>query len=140
MSSLILGLGCDRNTGLQTIETAVEQALLMVGFPRASVQSLATIDKKSDEVALLAYSEKYDWPLYFFSAEQLREVDVPNPSGVVMKYVGTPAVAEAAAMLLAQCGTENLILEKHKYCGEDHKNVTVSIVRINKENLHHEQG
>jgi len=60
-------------------------------------------------------------------------VPVPNPSAVVMKYMGTPAVAEAAAMLAAKTTVKNLILEKHKYLGDDKKNATVSIARIENE-------
>ena len=130
MSTVILGIGCDRNTCLQTLETAVKQALAMVNLTYVNVQSLASIDKKSDETGLLALSEKYHWPICFFTAEQLRKVEVPNPSAIVMKYVGTPAVAEAAALLSAQTGIENLILEKYKYRGKDDKNATVSIVTM----------
>jgi len=55
-------------------------------------------------------------------------VEGPNPSEVVMKYVGTPAVAEAAALLVAGENQEQLLIEKHKCRGEDEKNATVSIV------------
>ncbi len=127
---VVLGLGCDRYTSLKTIETAVGQALDLAGLQYQNVQALASIDKKSDEAGLLEFARVHALKLNFFSAEQLCEVEVPNPSEVVMKYVGTPAVAEAAAMLLAGRGMESLILEKHKYRGKDDKNATVSIVRI----------
>lgn len=127
---LVLGMGCDRDTSQLTLETAIDQALAIIGASRNCITALATIDKKSDEVALLALSSQHGWPLYFFTAEQLAHVEVPNPSEVVRKYMGTPAVAEAAAMLAANCGVEHLILEKHKYRGDDDKNATVSIVRL----------
>ena len=58
---------------------------------------------------------------------------VPNPSATVLKYMGTPAVAEAAALLAARVGAEKLLVEKHKHRGADGKNATVSIVRIENE-------
>lgn len=127
---IILGVGCDRNTVLKTLETAVERALKEIALSHAVVVALATIDKKSDEPALLELARKQDWPLYYYSAEQLAQVAVPNPSQVVLKYMGTPAVSEAAAMLAANTGIDDLLLEKYKYRGEDNKNATVSIVRL----------
>ena len=130
MIQVILGMGCDRNTPLSTLAIAVDQALTRLDLTAESVVAMATIDKKNDEVALLELAESEQWPIHFFSAEELANVTVPNPSEVVLKYMGTPAVAEAAAMLAAKCGVENLLLEKHKYRGEDGKNATVSIVRL----------
>ncbi len=130
MIQVILGMGCDRNTPLATLAIAVDQALTQLDLTAESVVAMATIDKKNDEMALLELAESEQWPIHYFTAEQLAQVPVPNPSAVVLKYMGTPAVAEAAAMLAAECGIENLILEKHKYRGEDGKNATVSIVRL----------
>ncbi|MCF6211095.1 MAG: cobalamin biosynthesis protein [Gammaproteobacteria bacterium] len=132
---VILGMGCDRGTSQQTLETTVDLALQEAGLARDAIHALATIDKKNDEAALLAFSAEHGWPLNFYSAAQLSTVEVPNPSEVVRKYMGTPAVAEAAAMLAANTGIENLLLEKIKYRGVDNKNATVSIVR-----LHNDQG
>ncbi|MBL1277040.1 MAG: cobalamin biosynthesis protein [Ectothiorhodospiraceae bacterium] len=130
---LVLGMGCDRGVSLETLNTALDQALEKIGQNRGAVTALASIDKKNDEVALLALAEQNAWPLHFFSAGQLAQVEVPNPSAVVMKYMGTPAVAEAAAILAAEASMKDLLLEKHKYLGKDGKNATVSIVkRLNK--------
>ena len=41
--------------------------------------------------------------------------------------MGTPAVAEAAALLAANGRMEDLVLEKFKFRGPDGKNATVSI-------------
>lgn len=131
MGKYILGMGCDRGTSIDTLNSAVNNALDKMALDYQSVISLATIDKKNDEAGLLELSKSHNWPLHFFSAAQLAKVKVPNPSEVVMKYMGTPAVAEAAAMLAADTGIENLVLEKYKYCGDDNKNATVSIVKFN---------
>ncbi len=130
---IILGMGCDRGTPLQTLETAIDLALKAAGLSRNAVTALATIDKKNDEVALLQLSSEHQWPLHFYTAEQLARVEVPNPSEVVLKYMGTPAVAEAAALLAAKTDMNDLIIEKFKYRGDDNKNATVSIVRLQNE-------
>ena len=123
-------MGCDRGTSVQTLQTAVDQALQLIQAKPERVCALATIDKKNDEAGLLELAQKHQWPLQFFSAQQLSQVQVPNPSEVVRKYMGTPAVAEAAAILVANADMHSLILEKHKYRGTDQKNATVSIVKL----------
>ncbi|WP_027157750.1 cobalamin biosynthesis protein [Methylobacter luteus] len=131
---VILGLGCDRNTSLATLRTAVEQALTLAGLDKTAIAGAASIDKKNDEMAILQLADEHDWPLYFFTAQQLAQVPVPNPSETVRKYMGTPAVAEAAALLAADADMRALLLEKHKYRGEDGKNVTVSIASMKENN------
>jgi len=130
---VILGIGCDRGTSLQTLEVAINIALQQANLDRHAIHALATIDKKNDEVALLSLSAEHQWPLCFYTAEQLSEVEVPNPSEVVRKYMGTPAVAEAAALLAANTNMKDLIVEKVKHLGDDNKNATVSIVRMHNE-------
>lgn len=130
MMKVALGLGCDRNTGLATLQTAVNFALQSVNLSLENVCLLASIDKKSDEVAMLELSQLQNWPLQFYPAEQLAKVKVPNPSAVVLKYMGTPSVSEAAALLAAKAEMSQLLVEKYKYCGEDGKNATVSIVQM----------
>lgn len=127
---VILGLGCDRNTSLTTLETAISQALLSSHLNKTQVAGVATIDKKNDEEAILQLTGEYHWPLYFFTAEELAKVPVPNPSDVVLKYMGTPTVSEAAAILAAGVTMQELLLEKYKYLGKDGKNATVSIARM----------
>ncbi|MCP4933282.1 MAG: cobalamin biosynthesis protein [bacterium] len=127
---VILGIGCDRGTPKATLEVAIDLALATIDLARNTVKSLATIDKKNDEVALLTLSRDHDWPLQFYSAKQLAAVPVPNPSEVVRKYMGTPAVSEAAAILAANTDMSNLLVEKFKHKGADGKNATISIVKV----------
>ncbi|MCK5663901.1 MAG: cobalamin biosynthesis protein, partial [Thiotrichaceae bacterium] len=124
---VVLGIGCDRDTPLESIETAVFQALQEAQLSIDNVRSLASIDKKSDEPGLLALAEKFHWTIKFYTAHELSQVEVPNPSEVVRKYVGTSAVAEAAALLAAHTQMQDLIVEKYKYRGQDNRNATVSI-------------
>ena len=127
---LVLGIGCDRNTPLSTLENAIDKALASAGLTRDQIIQLASIDKKQDEVALLQLAKLHAWSLAFYPAEQLATVDVPSPSAVVMKYMGTPSVSEAAAILAAHSDMSGLLVEKYKYRGDEGKNATVSIVRM----------
>lgn len=130
---VIVGVGCDRGTPLETLEAAVDQALALAGLGREAVRGLSTIDSKKDEACILMLAVQSRWQLYFFSAAELAGVPVPNPSATVMKYMGTPAVAEAAALLAARAGLDALLVEKHKHRGTDGKNATVSIARTKDE-------
>lgn len=125
----VLGLGCDRGVSLQTLEDAIDGALRCCKLDKNGIIQLATIDKKNDEPALLQLAKKHRWKLQFFSAAQLAKIAVPSPSAVVLKYMNTPSVAEAAAILAAQADQQQLLLEKYKFLGQDQKNVTVSIVK-----------
>lgn len=133
MFAVVLGIGCDRGTSQETLATAVAQCLTLAGLNYDAVRALATIDKKNDEPGLLSLAKHLGLPLTFYTAEELARVPVPNPSATVMKYMGTPTVAEAAALLAARTDVNHLIVEKHKYLGTDGKNATVSVARINNE-------
>nr|MBS0021660.1 cobalamin biosynthesis protein [Gammaproteobacteria bacterium] len=128
---VVLGIGCDRGVSQETLAHAVTQALARVGLTDQAVLALATVDAKRDELELLALAGRHGWPLYFFSPNRLAEIDVPNPSKVVHRHLGTPAVAEAAALAAAEAGAEALLLPKQKYRGADGKHATVAVARAN---------
>jgi cobalt-precorrin 5A hydrolase/precorrin-3B C17-methyltransferase len=110
---LWVGIGCERGTSRQLIETAIQQVCRSNHLAESAIAGIATIDIKADEVGLVELSREgfanakgeRALPLRTFSAEVLRSVNVPNPSAVVEKEVGTPSVAEAAAILAAQSQT-----------------------------------
>lgn len=109
---------------------ALDQALASITANRTDIVYFASIDKKNDEVALLKLAENEKKPLHFFTADELAQVPVPNPSETVRKHMGTPAVSEAAALLVANTDMQHLLVEKYKYLGSDGKNATVSIARV----------
>jgi cobalt-precorrin 5A hydrolase/precorrin-3B C17-methyltransferase len=63
---------------------------------------VATLDLKADEAGLVALCQARQWPMRCFPPESLRDIDVPTPSAVVEQAVGTPSVAEAAAIAAAR--------------------------------------
>ncbi len=128
--AVAIGIGCDRGVSLTTIETALDRALLQCNRERRQVAVLASIDLKRAEIALLELARVHGWPLQFYPAQALAQVVVPNPSETVRRYTGTPAVAEAAALLAAGATAPDLLIEKFKLKGEDGRNVTISIARM----------
>ena len=71
-----------------------------------------TIDAKKDEPFCRRLEKTYGEKVEFYTAEELAQVDVPNPSATVEKYVGTPSVCEAAAIVGSNHG--KLIIPKIK--------------------------
>jgi cobalt-precorrin 5A hydrolase/precorrin-3B C17-methyltransferase len=104
--SLVLGIGASRNVAADEIDQLIDEVLSRHGLSRASVYAVATVDAKADEVGLLELCERHGWPLVTYAADRLAAVDVPNPSDVVQAAVGTPSVAEAAALLRGGQGAE----------------------------------
>lgn len=132
MTAFTVGLGCDRGAALDSVREAVLAALAQAGARPDQVAAAASIALKRDEAALLALAEAFRWPLHFYEAHELAQVEVPHPSETVRRYTGTPSVSEAAALLAAGPGTpmSALAVEKLKHRGADGRNVTVSIARM----------
>ncbi len=132
-ATLWIGVGCERNTSQTLIESSLQQALSDAGLAEEAIAGLASIDRKSDEVALLTVARERGWPIRFFSAKDLADVSVPNPSEVVNEEVGTASVSEAAALLAAGEGGI-LLREKHIYKSiiEEKGALTISIAEASK--------
>jgi cobalt-precorrin 5A hydrolase/precorrin-3B C17-methyltransferase len=99
--SLVIGLGSSRGVPSEEVDALIDQALTAANLSPRSVSAASTVDLKQDEPGLLAAVAQRGWPLVTFPATALAEVNVPNPSDVVRAAVGTPSVAEAAALLAA---------------------------------------
>ncbi len=119
--SLVAGVGCSRGADAAEILDLLGSALREARLSQKSVAALASIDVKSDEAGLLEAADALGVPLRFHPAEELAQVEVPNPSPVVAGAVGTPSVAEASVLV---AGAE-LLLEKRKSA-----NATVAIGRL----------
>ena len=108
--SLLVGVGCSRGAGPDEILDLLDRSLEESGLSRKSVAALASVEAKSDEAGLLEAADRLRVPIQFHSADKLAGVEVPNPSSVVEKAVGTPSVAEAAVLVSGA----TLVLEKRK--------------------------
>ncbi|MBD2183468.1 precorrin-3B C(17)-methyltransferase [Planktothrix sp. FACHB-1375] len=110
---LWVGIGCERGTSKELIETAIEQVFRANHLALGAIAGIATIDLKADELGLRELYFDRNWPLRIFPAQVLRSFTVPNPSAVVEAEVGTPSVAEAAALCAA--GSETLLVAKQVF-------------------------
>jgi cobalt-precorrin 5A hydrolase/cobalt-precorrin 5A hydrolase/precorrin-3B C17-methyltransferase len=104
MSAYVVGAGCSLGCPPEELDGLVEQVLAAGGVSAGAVRALATIDARAGEPALVATARRRGWPLRTHAPAALAAVAVPTPSPVVAEHVGTPSVAEAAALLTAGGG------------------------------------
>ncbi|MEU5754978.1 precorrin-3B C(17)-methyltransferase [Streptomyces sp. NPDC047829] len=96
--SLVVGVGASRGAPVDEVLGLVEEALRDAGLSAASVAELATVDAKAQEPGIVGAAERLGVPLVTYAAGELAGVEVPNPSDAPLAAVGTPSVAEAAAL------------------------------------------
>ncbi len=102
--SLVVGVGCATDATPADVAEAVASALDRAALSWSSVAEVATIDRRRDHPAIVALGR----PVTALPAPTLADVPVPTPSAVVARAVGTPSVAEAAA--LAAAGTDATVV------------------------------
>lgn len=95
-----LGIGLARLAGpVRKVEKEIMNTLKEYGIMPQSIASISTIKAKSDEPVVKALQKKF--PVYFYTAEELAEIEVPHPSKTVMKHMGTPQ--RQRSRRLAEC-------------------------------------
>ncbi|MFF4059595.1 precorrin-3B C(17)-methyltransferase [Streptomyces sp. NPDC001668] len=108
--TLVVGVGASKGAPAEEVLELVEGALREAGLSSKSVAQLATVDAKAEEPGIVAAAGRLGVPLVAHSAEELAAVQVPNPSDAPLAAVGTPSVAEAAALI----GGGELLVPKRK--------------------------
>ena len=108
-ATLWIGIGCERNTSLSLVEKAIAEALATAGLAQEAVAGIASAERKSNEPALQQLSQTRAWPFRTFAEQTLASIDVPNPSEVVRREMGTASVSEAAALLAA--GDKSVLIQ-----------------------------
>jgi cobalt-precorrin 5A hydrolase / precorrin-3B C17-methyltransferase len=104
--SLVVGAGASTGVTAGEAGQLIDEALAAASLSPRSVRWLATADIKANEPGLLAVARKRNWQVVAVPAAELAGVPVPTPSEVVRAAVGTPSVAEAAALLVAEGSQE----------------------------------
>ena len=132
---LWIGVGCERCSSRQLIETAVAQTLAQGHWAEGAIAGIATLDLKSDEVGLVELCQDRGWPLRCFTADELKDIEVPTPSEIVAKEVGTPSVAEAAAIAAASDQTNGSLVTSKQIVRLEGQSgaVTVAIAQADQE-------
>ncbi|MFT2014553.1 cobalamin biosynthesis protein [Streptomyces sp. 796.1] len=111
--SVFVGVGASRDAPPAEVAALVAACLAEAGLTAAAVAGFATVDVKADEPALRLAAARYGVPLRAHPAAALAAVAVPHPTRTALAAVGTPSVAEAAALLAAGPGAR-LVVEKRK--------------------------
>lgn len=110
--SLVVGVGASRGAGVDEVYGLVRDVLRDAGLSVLSVVELATVDAKADEPGVVGAAGRLGVPVRTYPAEALAAITVPNPSDAPLAAVGTPSVAEAAALAAGQGG--ELLVPKRK--------------------------
>ena len=106
---LHLGIGCRRGTSSAALRDAVQTVLRENDLHPAAIKCAATIDLKRDEPGLLEYCRQMNWPLAFYSAEELCALEGSfTSSSFVQDITGVDNVCERAAL----AGADHLIVKK----------------------------
>jgi cobalt-precorrin 5A hydrolase len=106
---ITVGLGARAGTPRAELADAVTAALALAGVTESDVTVLATLDRRAAEPGVRDLARDTGWRLAAFTAAELAAQPVPGPSVSVAAAVGTPSVAEAAALLGAGSGAELLL-------------------------------
>lgn len=121
--SLIVGIGCNRGTSMDEIESFLLETLKQNNLSINSIRAFASIEAKNDETGLIELSKKYATRFSFINKQKLKSVKkIKNPSLIVQKHMGVKSVCEAAAITAGK--NANLILQK-----QIKGNVTIAIAR-----------
>ncbi|MEU6215924.1 precorrin-3B C(17)-methyltransferase [Streptomyces sp. NPDC047022] len=97
--SLVAGVGASKGAPVEEVLELVEGALRDAGLCALSLAELATVDAKAGEPGIVEAARRLGVPVVTYPADELARVEVPNPSDAPLAAVGTPSVAEAAALV-----------------------------------------
>ncbi|WNF26356.1 Rv2231c family pyridoxal phosphate-dependent protein CobC [Streptomyces sp. C11-1] len=111
--SLVVGVGARRGVPGDEVFALIEAVLSGAGLSAADVVEVATVDARAGEPGIVAAAARLGVPVRTHPAAALAAVRVPHPSGAVAAAVGTPSVAEAAALIDA----DELVVPKTRAAG-----------------------
>lgn len=110
---LHLGIGCRKNCNIDGISAYILDVLSRNSISFLSVTDISTIDLKENE-PLVKDVQKIlgNVSVNIYTAHDLKDIEVPNPSKKVEEVTTVPSVSESTAIKSANGGT--LVLEKQK--------------------------
>ncbi|MEU6062041.1 cobalamin biosynthesis protein [Streptomyces sp. NPDC047097] len=99
--ALFVGVGARRGVTAAEVLELVAEALAGAGRAVSGVVALATAEEKAAEPGITEAAGHLGVALMPFPVRELAPITVPNPSTSVAAALGTPSVAEAAALAAA---------------------------------------
>lgn len=107
--NLHLGIGCRRGVSSKLMREFVEEVFKDNKLLPEAIETISSIDLKSDEQGILELAQEYKAKTIFYSQEDLKKVeDMFEISEFVRKTVGTSSVAEGSCYLTSR----NIIVDK----------------------------
>lgn len=107
--NLHLGIGCRRGVSSKLMREFVEEVFKDNKLLPEAIETISSIDLKSDEQGILELAQEYKAKTIFYSQEDLKKVeDMFEISEFVRKTVGTGSVAEGSCYLTSR----NIIVDK----------------------------
>ena len=110
---LHLGIGCRKDCNPKGISDYISDKLIENRLSLLSIKDISTIDLKKDELLLSDLQKALDAiPVNIYTANDLKDIEVANPSKKVEKITSVQGVSESTAIQSAKGGI--LIMEKQK--------------------------
>ncbi len=100
VADVVVGIGMREGTSTEVILAAIVEVCA-----EKHVTCLTTVDKRASEPGLISAASTLGVDIVSYTAAELAAVDVPNPAEHSLRTLGTPSVAEAAALLASGGGT-----------------------------------
>ncbi|MGD6932602.1 MAG: cobalt-precorrin 5A hydrolase [Candidatus Bathyarchaeia archaeon] len=117
--SIVVGLGCRKDSHCDQLVEAVNAALKTVSLPPGRIDRFASVDIKRGSAAMHDTAKLFGAPLEFLSVEVLRSLKHPDlspDSKMVQEKIGVGGVCERAALIIAGKNSK-LLLKKVKQNG-----------------------
>lgn len=110
---LHMGIGCRKDCDPMGVALYIKETLSQKNIATSSIKDISTIDLKKDELLLSELQACFgNIEARIYTAEQLKDIEVPNPSAKVAEVTSVKGVSESTAIKSASYGP--LILEKQK--------------------------
>ncbi len=120
--NLVAGMGCHKGTPAAELVDFIKATFQQAGLSLFSLKALATIEAKKEEPGLQMAARILGVEFLWFTATELKDIPVPNPSPAVARHLQVASVSEAAAL---RAGGVELILPKQKA-----PNATLAVARV----------
>jgi cobalt-precorrin 5A hydrolase len=119
--NLVAGMGCHKETPAEELLAFIRKTFEQEKLSLLSLKVLATIEAKKDEPGLRMAARRLGVEFLWFTATELKDIPVPNPSFRVARHMKVASVSEAAAL---KAGGVELIVTKQKS-----PNATLAVAR-----------
>ncbi len=99
--NIVIGTGCARGADASELIKLIEQQIKALNINPNAIKCIASIDVKSDEMAIHKAAKHFGVDARFFTPEQLeaQASQLENPSDYVFDQVGCHGVSEGAALV-----------------------------------------